>query len=614
MADTFDNINNGEEKRSDSFSKTHENTQKVHDKIKELLLTTTEEELEKLGFEKNEKVAGVYGDGTTYGKGVEENQYSVTVTARPRKFNSSLNKSNGYGNGTFEKQIIVGVKRLESQIDYELRNKMLHLQYRSPEAMFFRGEDVRETGETFMVRKKISISLKDVEKTLKQEFKDAAIKEVGYITSTKLGVEDRLDASTTSIVENKNMKKLTLKSIFEDDLDFSKSKINESEDFDTLPNDEKHIGAHQKLNKLDLTDKDGYLLFDDTDMDEVFEELKENEDFIKTLKSDYGTEKLSDLTPVEKKDFFNSLKKEALEEITMSTPAGSSFGSGAGRYDTRFFAKAIGRTFANKRKNKKDKKSVGSPYNISAEHPIYQEEKSLSESSLKKEYEKTPYAKSKKPKAKVDKDYNIIPEKNNNSSKPYTQVVKIDTETHPQGMPFIKPNSKEELERTSGVGRDHDKMKRMGLNESEKDRMQRLRKKRFNSIVENENKKINKRYIITEKTSEEYEKERWAKLANFHKSETIKEAEELSEIFDNIDEYDNSFYQQKNSKVFNESYDTFKNINSTSSEENTIEVEKPGSSFGITQKFYEKDFLNENKKFILDLNTKVFVANPNAKK
>ena len=27
----------------------------------------------------------------------------------------------------------------------------------------------------------------------------------------------------------------------------------------------------------------------------------------------------------------------------------------------------------------------------------------------------------------------IIPEKNNNSSKPYTQVVKIDTETHPQG-------------------------------------------------------------------------------------------------------------------------------------------------------------------------------------
>jgi hypothetical protein len=49
-------------------------------------------------------------------------------------------------------------------------------------------------------------------------------------------------------------------------------------------------------------------------------------------------------------------------------------------------------------------------------------------------------------------------------------------------------------------------------------------------------------------------------------------------------------------------------------EEKTIEVEKPGSVFGITQKFYEQDFLNEGKKFILDLNSKVFVPNPNAKK
>jgi len=47
--------------------------------------------------------------------------------------------------------------------------------------------------------------------------------------------------------------------------------------------------------------------------------------------------------------------------------------------------------------------------------------------------------------------------------------------------------------------------------------------------------------------------------------------------------------------------------------EKTIEVEKPGSVFGITQKFYEKDFLNENKQFILDLNSMVFVKNPNSK-
>ena len=149
----------------------------------------------------------------------------------------------------------------------------------------------------------------------------------------------------------------------------------------------------------------------------------------------------------------------------------------------------------------------------------------------------------------------------------------------------------------------------MGLNESEQDRMERLRKKRFNSILENERKGVNKRYIITEKTSEEYEKERWAKLAVFNKFETIKEAEELNSIFDNIDEYDSLFYKE-DSKMLSESFENKINNN----EEKTIEVEKPGSVFGITQKFYEKDFLNEGKKFILDLNSKVFVPNPNAKK
>lgn len=607
MAEKFGNIENGEEKRGDNFSKIHDNTQKFHDKIKELLISTTESEFDKLGFEKNDKIAGVYGDGTTYGRGVEEDKYSVTVTARPRKFNSSINKSHGYGNGTFEKQIILGTKRLESQVDFEIKNGILHLQYRSPEAMFFRGDDVRETGETFMVKKKISISLKDAESALKKLFKDAAHKEIGYITNTKLGVEDRLDASTTSIVENITMKKLTLKSIFEDDLDFSKSKINESDDFEKLPSDEHHIDAHKKLNQVDLDNKDGYLLFDDVDMDDLFEELKENEDFKEKLKSDYGTEKLSDLSPAEKKDFFNSLKKEALDEITMATPAGASFGAGAGRYDTKYFAKAIGRKFASKKSSQqKDKSSAGAPFNISADHPVYEAE-SLNENYSRKTFEKTAYAKSQRKRPKVDKNYNIIPERNANSSKPYTQVVKVDTETHPLGMPFVKPNSKEEWERTSG--RDHDKLKRMGINESEKDRMERLRKKRFNSIVENENKGINKRYIITEKTSEDYEKERWSKLATFNKFETIKEAEELNSIFDNIDEYDSIFVKQE-SKMINESFDS--KLNDT--KEKTVEVEKPGSVFGITQKFYEKDFLNENKKFILDLNSKVFVPNPNSKK
>jgi len=136
MADMKD-IKNGEEKNNKDFSEMESKTHEVFEMIKEMLQTTTEEEIEKLGFEKNEKVAGVYGDGTTYGSGVEEGQYNVIVSSRPRKFDSSKNMSHGYGSGTFEKQIFIGAKRVETQLDFEIKGKILHVQYRSPESGFF---------------------------------------------------------------------------------------------------------------------------------------------------------------------------------------------------------------------------------------------------------------------------------------------------------------------------------------------------------------------------------------------------------------------------------------------------------------------------------------------
>jgi len=46
--------------------------------------------------------------------------------------------------------------------------------------------------------------------------------------------------------------------------------------------------------------------------------------------------------------------------------------------------------------------------------------------------------------------------------------------------------------------------------------------------------------------------------------------------------------------------------------EEMVFVEKPNSSFNTQYKFYKKDFLNENKKYILDLNSITFVINPNS--
>lgn len=604
MADMKD-IKNGEEKSDKDFSNLEAETHKVFEMIKELLKSTTEKEIEKLGFTKNNKIAGVYGDGTTYGTGVEENEYNVIVTSRPRKFNSSKNMSHGYGNGTFEKQILIGAKRVESQLDFEIKGKVLHVQYRSPEAGFFRG--VEDDGSTFMVRKTITVPLKDAKKALKEDLEDAARKEVGYLTHTKLGVEDRLDASTTSIVENLDMKKLTLKSLFKDELDFDTKEVNEG--YETLSDEEQNINAVKKLNKVELpnSDSDKFLLFDDEEQcEELIRELnlEEDEEFKEKLKKDYAVEDgdVSKLTPAELKDLFSSLNKEAehLEEISMSGPAGA----GAGGYLTKLVGLAR-RKFAKGH----SPSEVGAPYNIPANDPIYQEGDGLNENkkAFKKSFQKTAYAKGQKSRPKVDKDYNVIPEtKNTNASKPYTQVVKIDPNTHPLGMPFVKPNSKEEWERTSGVGRDHDKMERMGLKEDDSNKTSRLIKRKFISESENKSKGINKRYIVTEKTNQEYESDRWNKLSNFKKFETIKEAEEMSSILESIEEY-NDFYQEK-PNVIKESV-----APNSKDTEKTIEVEKPGSVFGITQKFYEKDFLNENKQFILDLNSMVFVSNPNSK-
>lgn len=601
MADMND-IKNGEEKSKKEFSDMESKTHEVFEMIQDLLKSTTEEEIEKLGFEKNDKVAGVYGDGTTYGAGVEENQYNVIVTSRPRKFDSSKNMSHGYGNGTFEKQIFIGAKRVESQVDFEIKGKTLHMQYRSPESGFFRGVD--DEGGTFMVRKHITVPLKDAKKELKAELKDAAQKEVGFLTHTKLGVEDRLDASTTSIVETIDMEKLTLKNLFQDELDFETKEVNEG--YEELSDDEENINAVKKLNKVELPNSDGdrFLLFDDEEQcEELIRELnlEEDEEFKEKLKNDYGIEggDISKLTPAEKTDFFNSLNKEAehLEEITTSGPSAGGVQVGAGGY----LPKLIG---LRKRKFSK----VGAPYNIPAGDPVYQEADALNESKKgKKSFSKTPYAKAKQSRPKVDKDYNVIPEtKSSNASKPYTQVVKIDPNTHPLGMPFVKPNSKEEWERTSGVGRDFDKMERMGLKEDDSAKKSRLVKRKFSSESENKVQGINKRYIVTEKTSKEYESERWNKLSTFSKYETINEAEELNSVFDNIDDYNDFFETKKN--VIKESVST-----KSTETEKTVEVEKPGSVFGITQKFYEKDFLNESKQFILDLNSMVFVKNPNSK-
>jgi len=577
---------NSEVKRSDEFQSILNIKTTVIDLIKELLISTTGDEFSKLGYEKVEKYASVDGNEKHLGHGVEENKYCTRLAGKTKT--------------NIEKQIFFGTKRVEAEINIIFKGTVLNLEYKTPESGYFRGVD--KVGKTFMINEKQSFktdNLKTLKKELTELFKQLAKKEVGYLIDTKLGVEDKMEKSTTSTVEENykltnNMKKLTLKEFFSvDEPNVQPENINEIKSAKVEPHIEK-IKTKNTIPLKDISpkskkvDKNKFLLFDkeDKELEEIYEEkfIKDSsmgkEEYIEFFKNEmkkmFGTTSLGSLTPVEKKEFFNHIdkiyasKKEMedanLNELTASGP----MSSGAGAYLTPVAFKKEG---------------------------------------MLKDVKNTLYYKNRQKRPRVTKDWNVVPEAKN-SSFPYGGEYST---THVKGHPGVKPGSKAE-----------EKLSMKGLNKSKKlnenieldttiitsYKKPDLTQRKFFSEQENKDKGINKRYLITEKTTDEYLKERWEKLSNFKLYESITETEELITEFINIE----PTLEEEIIDIIEES-NNVNNIseinNSEILEEETVEVEKPGNMFGTTYKFYKKDFLNESQRYILDLNTFNFVENPN---
>lgn len=140
-------------------------------------------------------------------------------------------------------------------------------------------------------------------------------------------------------------------------------------------------------------------------------------------------------------------------------------------------------------------------------------------------------------------------------------------------------------------------------------------KKKFVSLTENEDKGVNKRYIITHQKSAEEESNRWKALSNFDKNSTIRIAEACGcDIDDGTKEKMVSREQgeEENKKEFmkrNSNVDHGDTVDGKS----VVVVDKPGSLSGAEFKVFEDDYLNENKAFILDMNSGNLVNNPNYK-
>lgn len=140
-------------------------------------------------------------------------------------------------------------------------------------------------------------------------------------------------------------------------------------------------------------------------------------------------------------------------------------------------------------------------------------------------------------------------------------------------------------------------------------------KKKFVSLTENEEKGINKRYIITHQKSAEEESNRWKALSNFDKNSTIRIAEACGcDIDDGTKEKMVSREQgeEENKREFmkrNSNVDHGDTVDGKA----VVVVSKPGSLSGAEFKVFEDDYLNENKAFILDMNSGNLVNNPNYK-
>lgn len=567
---------NDEVQRSKEFQSRIEMKEKVLETIREVLQSTTESVFNDSNFKTKEGNAGEYGDGTTYGAGTEANKLNIKLA--------------GKTNISVQKQMVLGTKPLNSQVNIAYGDNFVTIEYKSPEAMFGRGVDAN--GDTYMINEKFILptsNMSEFKKELEKSFTIFAKKELAYLFSTKIGVDDTTEKSTTSVVESfkqeSSMKKLTIKELF--------SEGEQIED--------------KKKNFVDL--------------DKTNPPIKGGGD---------------------KKLYFDEEKNEKLKkEVTTSGPAisGSPGGfkdgapSGAGGYNTKYAWKKTpyGKSKTEKRPTitkdwkvvpENDKIEVAQKADSKGTGVVGQKDKNNSNSSTGNSNWKDANQ-TKAPKSDNDGFWTEIQLEPGTGYIPKGMKQNYIAGMHDASNGDLKKKGYAEGSKPEGeILSESAVHKPAKINENKK---LDLTRKKFFSIQENEEKGINKRYLITEKTTEEYEKERWKKLSSFKLYESIKEAEEMNEFFDlikqeNIEPIINPVTIKKltenvsHDDIFNElSKPELLSESTNIDDEETVTVEKPNSKFGLEYRFFKKDFLNENKHYILDLNSKVYVKNPNCK-
>lgn len=572
MANVENNQEKNDKQRSE-FSKNQELKSKVYDLIENQLVDSTKSSFKSNGIDTNESKnqdgergwnKGVYGDGTTYGTGVKKGKSTVTIN-RVKGPKST--------NGFFEKNISYGGKKMvvEIHVDIDCESKTMDMTYKTTEQSAFRGYQDKENGP-YMINSKQTFKVDDLpkfKKEIKKVFDKFADKEVAYFISTKLGIEDRTEKSINSMVEMTNkMKKISLKDIINSDYNETLNRVMESvKKRDVELNNPEVIDANSR----------GKLLFDD------LEECEKNygkdyREYFEGMMKKFGASNPKELKPSEWKSIdigWTSKEEKGIDEITAS-----SGGAGAGAYQTPGAFSKGGDFDEEMKKSKKLKEN-------------------------QEKFQKTPYAnKGKKRTLKREGNPNGWTTVELEPGSGY--VPKGMNKNYALGLHGIDINSKDEDKLSKGSPKGRAAMSE-GLDKS---------KRKF--ITESEHKElgINKRYIITHKISKEEEKNKWAKLSNFEKNSTIRLAESCGCPIEDLNSP--QIVSRENGEKENQIDFMKRNNNVDHGDEidgrTVIVVGKPNSLSGAEYKVFEDDYLNENKAFILDMNSGNLVNNPNYKK
>lgn len=456
----------------------------------------------------------------------------------------------------FEKIIYFGGKKAitDVNISWDAKNKTIELAYKNSEFSAFRGYGSKAGAQLVNDRHNYVIkSLATFKKELKEQFKSFAEKEAAYITSTKIGIEDGTEKSINSMVET-SMKKFSLKNLMtSSDEDLSNAVDKYISEGKEEKKDNKTRMNNPEVIAANSSDK---LLFDD------IEELEEGE--FKTAAKNglkkFGVVAVNELKPSEKKAYFEALGKEL--EIQEVTASGGNAAGGAFLSPVAF--------------------KKGGDLNLDANE----------------KFDKTPYAQGQKQRPSVKKTM-----KEGDSF--WTTV-----ELNP-GSGYVPKG----MDKNYVVGQHDKNIKESVEPKKQEDKSilkESLIKRKFTSLNENEEKGINKRYIVTEQRSSDEQSNRWKKLSLFETYETINAAENCGCGAEDLGHVSTEQGQKENEIEFmkrNSDAEAGGQVDGR----DVVMVAKPGSLSNAMFKVFQDDYLNEGKAYILDLNSGNLVSNPNFK-